>query len=106
MEKTEQGITGGVRGQWGKGGMRVFVAFPALCWVVGANVCLRLLSLGNISCLITVYWTVDDEMNFFMRRQIGGENGEREGESGNNEVGFRMAQIELFLNNHGHMYEP
>ena len=45
-------------------------------------------------------------MNFLMRSQIGGENGEREGESGNNEIGFRMAQIELFLNNHGHMYEP
>ena len=53
-----------------------------------------------------MYWTVDDEMNFLMRSQIGGENGEREGESGNNEIGFRMAQIELFLNHHGHMYEP
>ena len=67
--------------------------------------CLRLLRLENISCLISVCCIIDDEMNFFMRRQIGGENGER-GESGNNEIGFRMAQIELFLNNHGHMYEP
>ena len=63
------------------------------------------LSLENASCLISVSWIVDDEANFFMRRQIGGENGER-GESGNNEIGFRMAQIELFLNHHGHMYEP
>ena len=41
-----------------------------------------------------------------MRRQIGGEKGGREGESGNNEIGFRMAKIGLFLNHHGHMCEP
>ena len=41
-----------------------------------------------------------------MRRQIGGEKGGREGESGNNENVFRMTYIGLFLNHHGHMYEP
>ena len=64
------------------------------------------LSLENASCLISVSWIVDDEANFFMRRQIGGEKGGREGESGNNENVFRMTYIGLFLNHHGHMYEP
>lgn len=105
MEKIEQGIMGGVGGRWGKGGMLVYVAFPALSWAVGSNVWLRLLSLENLICLISVCW-ITDEMNFFMRRQIGGEKGEREGESRNNEISFRMTKLGLFLNYHGHMYEP
>lgn len=50
----------GLREYWDKDRMLFCVVFPALCWVVGLNVYLRLLSLENDRYSVSVCWIIND----------------------------------------------